>query len=192
MGSKDEKQKDINELASSEDAAAKSNESSQSAGGNRDSSPLERHMPEAREEEIKNIGIIQHLARIGENLQKVYDADELLEEEKIEIYSRYMTVLREDVVMINEQKKGYEEELPPNVLNITKPIDDNMLEVMNRCLSVVNDYISFMEEEEKDIDLIINSFDILEQTSDLLDETEEMLRAVFESVETTGGIIGEA
>lgn len=148
--------------------------------------------PDSREEEIRNIGIIQHLVKIGEGLQGLYETEqEVSEEESTAIYSAYLKVLNEDIEMINEQKKGYEEELPPNVLNITRPIDENMLKVMNSCLGVIYDYIAFIEEE-RELDLILNGYDILEQTSALLDETEEMLRDIFESVETTGGIIGEA
>ena len=148
--------------------------------------------PASREEEIKNIGIIQHMTRVGESLLKIYDSVDIEEEEKPELYEKYREILWQDVEMIKEQKKGYEEELPPNVSNITKPIDDNMLKVMDSCLGVINEYVFFMSEEEKDPEVISNCFDVLEQTSYLLDETEEMLRAVFESVETTGGIIGEA
>ena len=155
----------------------------------------DEQLPASREEEIKNIGIIQHLTRVGENLQKIYelDVEELSEEQKEDVYNKYLDILQEDIEMILEQKKGYEEELPPNVVNITKPIDDNMLKVMDQCLSVINVYMNFInEEEERDIEPIGDTFDTLEQTAYLLDETEDMLREVFESVETTGGIIGEA
>jgi len=153
-----------------------------------------RQLPPPREDEIKNIGIIQHLTRVGEGILKIYDSDieEFPEEEKKKVYQKYLEILQEDIAMINDQKKGYEEELPPNVVNITRPIDDNMLKVMEQCLLVINSYIDFINEEEKDVGIFNNAFDILQDTSQILDETEEMLRQVLDSVETTGGIIGEA
>ena len=153
-----------------------------------DSSEL---MTESRENEIKRIGIIQHLKRVGERLKELYEKADLKEDEKDDLYRQYLDVLNKDSEMIEEQKKVYDEELPENVATITRPIDENMIKVMKKCLSVIDNYIEFIEEKEN-TDLILNSFEILIKTSYLLDETEDMLRVVLESVETKGGVIGEA
>jgi len=149
------------------------------------------HMTESRENEIKRIGIIQHLKRAGERLKELYEKSDMEEEKKDELYMQYLDLLNKDIEMIEEQKKVYDEELPENVASITRPIDENMVKVMTKCLSAIDNYIEFIEEKEN-IDLIVNSFEILDETSYLLDETEDMLRVVLESVETKGGVIGEA
>lgn len=149
------------------------------------------HMTESRENEIKRIGIIQHLTRVGERLKDLYEKADLEEDEKDDLYNQYQELLNKDIEMIEDQKKVYDEELPENVASITRAIDENMVKVMTKCLSAIDNYIEFIEEKES-IDLILNSFDILKETSYLLDETEDMLRVVLESVETKGGVIGEA
>ncbi|MEQ8226128.1 MAG: hypothetical protein ABRQ37_27690 [Candidatus Eremiobacterota bacterium] len=149
------------------------------------------HMTESRENEIKRIGIIQHLTRVGERLKDLYEKTDLEEDVKDDLYNQYQELLNKDIEMIEDQKKVYDEELPENVASITRPIDENMVKVMTKCLSAIDNYIEFIEEKES-IDLILNSFDILKETSYLLDETEDMLRVVLESVETKGGVIGEA
>ncbi|OQA18230.1 MAG: hypothetical protein BWY64_01612 [bacterium ADurb.Bin363] len=148
---------------------------------------------EFREDEIKKIGIIQHLKRVGERVEEVYKNDDLNYEDKENLYQQYLHILYKDIEMIQEQKKAYDEELPDNVVSITKPIDDNMVKVMNECLAVINNYIQFIDSEDsEDIKLISDSFKLLEETSYLLDETEDMLKVILESVESKGGVIGEA
>ncbi len=149
------------------------------------------HITEARENEIKKIGIIQHLTRVGERLKELYEKTDLEEDKKDDLYNQYHELLNKDIEMIEDQKKVYDEELPENVASITRTIDENMVKVMTKCLSAIDNYIEFIEEKEN-VDLILNSFDILKETSYLLDETEDMLRVVLESVETKGGVIGEA
>lgn len=149
------------------------------------------HMTESRENEIKKIGIIQHLTRVGERLKGLYERTDLEEDKKDDLYNQYHELLNKDIEMIEDQKKVYDEELPENVASITRAIDENMVKVMTKCLSAIDNYIEFIEEKEN-VDLILNSFDILKETSYLLDETEDMLRLVLESVETKGGVIGEA
>lgn len=148
-------------------------------------------MTESRENEIKRIGIIQHLKRVGERLKSLYEKADMEEEKKDDLYRQYNDLLNKDSEMIEEQKKVYDEELPENVASITRPIDENMVKVMTKCLSVIDNYMEFIEEKEN-TDLLLNSFEILIETSYLLDETEDMLRVVLESVETKGGVIGEA
>jgi DNA-binding transcriptional MerR regulator len=150
-----------------------------------------RHMTESRESEIKRIGIIEHLKRAGERLKELYEKADMEEDEKNDLYRQYLDILNKDSEMIEEQKKVYDEELPENVASITRPIDENMVKVMKKCLSVIDNYIEFIEEKEHS-DLISNSFEILIEASYLLDDTEDMLRVVLESVETKGGVIGEA
>ncbi len=164
---------------------------SQSEEVSKEKADPSKHMTESRENEIKRIGIIQHLKRVGERLKDLYEKTDLEEDKKDDLYTQYHELLNKDIEMIEEQKKVYDEELPENVASITRPIDENMVKVMTKCLSAIDNYIEFIEEKEN-IDLILNSFDILKETSYLLDETEDMLRVVLESVETKGGVIGEA
>lgn len=151
-----------------------------------------KYPPQPRMEEIKKIGVIQHISGIGENLKKIFD-EEIRDDEKKYLYKLYSDILAEDINMINEQLSLYGEELPENVATITRPVDDNMQKVMKRCLSVIQDYMVFLQEEEHNIELIVNSFEELIQISYLLDETEDMLNVVLDSAELkTGGVIGEA
>ena len=164
---------------------------SQSEEVSKEKADPSKHMTESRENEIKRIGIIQHLTRVGERLKGLYERTDLEEDKKDDLYNQYHELLNKDIEMIEDQKKVYDEELPENVASITRAIDENMVKVMTKCLSAIDNYIEFIEEKEN-IDLILNSFDILKETSYLLDETEDMLRVVLESVETKGGVIGEA
>ena len=148
--------------------------------------------PPEREKDIKQIGIIQHLSKVADKLAELYHRQDL--PEKNVIFSQYRTMLAEDMAMIKKQKKTYKDEtLPEAVAKITQPIDENMVRIMDQCITAIKCYFKFIDAEEKDLTLLEEAQELLKDTSILLDETEDMLKVVMESIEMAGGtIIGEA
>ncbi len=146
----------------------------------------------SREEEIKKKGIIPYLTVAGDKLMRLSLSENISKEDREVIYGQYLYMFSQDIEMIEEQKKLYGENLPGPVYSIVTPVENNILQIMKKCLYSIDNYILFICEEEKDDELILEAMDILKDASSLVYETEDMLEFVIRSAEETDIVISEA
>jgi arginine repressor len=142
-------------------------------------------------DDIKKIGIVQYLKRLGEVLYELSKEEELPEEEKELLYQKYYSVIENNKNEISQNIKDFKVELPEKVLKITKDFDGKFLKVMEECLSVVYNYTSFISSEEKEVQIINDCIAKLDEVQNLIYDADYALKQVYDNDIGGGDYLGE-
>jgi len=138
-------------------------------------------------DDMNKIGMVQYLKSLGEVLFELSEDEELEEEDKEVIYQKYYSILEKNKNETSQNIKDFKIELPDKVLEITKSFDEKFLKVMEESLSVINDYMDFIDSEEKDLHLVNDCIDKLGEVQNLLYEADYELKKVYDSDDIGGG-----
>jgi len=138
-------------------------------------------------DDIQKVGVVQYLKSLGEMLHNIWENGELESEDKDAIYQKYYSMLEKHENEISQNIKDFKPDLPEKIAEITKTFDEKFMKVMEECLSVVNNYMDFIDAEEKDIQILDDSIDKLDEVQNMLYDADYELKKIHDSDDIGGG-----
>ena len=144
--------------------------------------------------EEKETSLPQYLIKTGKELKSIYTSN-------LEDREKYFNIMLErlevDRNKLEEKKKKYfdsheiSQEIKEQTSFIIKPVDGNVTDIYDKAIEIIDNYINFIEED-KNIKLINDSFEIALYIDYLLNETERMVEDIQSRGPKARAVIGEA
>jgi len=146
----------------------------------------------------KKLGIGEYLVAFGKEIKLAIKLNEESSKELEKYFSKVLENLMADKKSMEEKKKSYitkndeyGKELIEDASSPVKPVNDIMIEVYDKSVDVINNYISFIKGD-RNIDLINDALKLSIYINYLLDESDKMVKDLQSMLPHKQTVIGEA